>query len=313
MTKKIYVIHENNEWTAHLEKRLQELNLPYELWHLDEGTVNLNEAPPEGIFYNRMSASSHTRDHRFAPELTSAVLEWLEFHGRTVLNGTNALSLELSKVKQYMQLERFGVQTPKTVVAVGKQQIVEAAKQLGMTPFITKHNRAGKGLGVQLFQTLEGLEQYVNSAAFEEPVDGITLIQQYIESPEKFITRAEFVGGQYMYSVRVDTSDGFQLCPADACQIGDLFCPVGEQPKTYMKFEVVENTQPELIEKLTKFLAANKIDVAGIEFIIDANGQVYTYDVNTNTNYNSDAENVHGTFGMLELAKHLGKLLNELN
>lgn len=311
--KKIYVIHENNEWTAHLEKRLQDLNLPYELWHLDEGTVNLNEAPPEGIFYNRMSASSHTRNHRFAPELTGAVLEWLEFHGRTVLNGTNALSLELSKVKQYMQLERFGVQTPKTVVAAGKSQIVEAAKQLNMTPFITKHNRAGKGLGVQLFQTIEGLEQYVNSAAFEEPVDGITLIQQYIESPEKFITRAEFIGGKYMYSVRVDTSDGFQLCPADACQIGDLFCPVGEQPKTYMKFEVVDNTQPELIEKLTKFLAANKIDVAGIEFIIDQDGQVYTYDVNTNTNYNSDAENAYGTFGMLELAKHLGKLLEELN
>ena len=205
------------------------------------------------------------------------------------------------------------MQTPKTVVAVGKAQIVEAAKQLGMTPFITKHNRAGKGLDVQLFQTFEGLEQYVNSAAFEEPVDGITLIQQYIESPEKFITRAEFIGGEYMYSVRVDTSDGFQLCPADAFQIGDLFCPVGEQPKTYMKFEVVENTQPALIEKLTKFLAANKIDVAGIEFIIDQDGQVYTYDVNTNTNYNSDVENAHGTFGMLELAKHLGKLLEQLN
>ena len=63
MTKKIYVIHENNEWTIHLQKRLEELNLPYELWHLDEGTVNLQETPPEGIFYNRMSASSHTRDH----------------------------------------------------------------------------------------------------------------------------------------------------------------------------------------------------------------------------------------------------------
>ena len=236
--KKVYVIHENNEWTSHLEKRLQELEVPYELWHLDEGTVNLQEAPPEGVFYNRMSASSHTRDHRFAPELTGAVLDWLEFHGRTVFNGSAALRYELSKVKQYTQLERFGIRTPKTVAAVGKQQIVEAAKQLGTVPFITKHNRAGKGLGVQLFYSLEGLQQYVDGPTFEEPVDGITLVQQYVKSPEQFITRAEFVGGKYMYSVRVDTSEGFELCPADACQIGDLFCPVGEQPKKFMKLSV---------------------------------------------------------------------------
>ena len=69
-----------------------------------------------------------------------------------------------------------------------------------------------------MFYSLEALEEYVNSERFEEPVDGITLVQQYIKSPEQFITRAEFVGGKYMYSVRVDTSEGFELCPADACQ-----------------------------------------------------------------------------------------------
>jgi hypothetical protein len=31
-----------------------------------------------------MSASSHTRDHRYAAELTAAVLAWLERHGRQV-------------------------------------------------------------------------------------------------------------------------------------------------------------------------------------------------------------------------------------
>ncbi len=311
MTKKIYVLHENNEWTIHLEKRLQELNLPYELWHLDEGTVNLNEAPPEGVFYSRMSASSHTRDHRYAPELTGAVLAWLEYNGRTVFNGTEALTYELSKVKQYLQLERFGITTPKTVVAVGKSRIVEAAKQLHTVPFITKHNRAGKGLGVQLFYSIEALEEYLASDRFEEPVDGITLVQQYIKSPEQFITRAEFIGGKYMYSVRVDTSEGFELCPADACQIGDLFCPVGEEPKTNMKFQVVDNKHPELIAKFEQFLAASKIDVAGIEFIVDADGATYAYDVNTNTNYNADAEALHGTYGMLELAKFLGEQLNK--
>ncbi|HWL13371.1 MAG TPA: alpha-L-glutamate ligase [Ureibacillus sp.] len=312
MTKKIYVIHENEDWTIHLTNRLGELDLPFETWHLDQGVVNLNEAPPEGVFYNRMSASSHTRDHRFAPELTGAVIDWLEFNDRRVLNGSNALRLELSKVKQYTQLEKYGIRVPKTVAAVGKEQIIEAAKALDTVPFITKHNRAGKGLGVQLFYSLEALQEHLDSPAFVEPVDGITLVQQYVKSPEQYITRVEFVGGEYVYSVRVDTSEGFELCPADACQIGDLFCPVGEDPKDQMKFRIVDNPRTELIEKYQNFLKGNGIDVAGIEFIVDADGTVYTYDVNTNTNYNSDAEEEAQKFGMLELAKLLGRELENL-
>ena len=312
MTKKVYVIHENNEWTRHLVGRLEELQIPYEAWHLDEGIVNLSEAPPEGIFYNRMSASSHTRNHRYAPELAGAVIDWLEYYDRKVLNGSNALRLEISKVKQYTQLEKFGVKVPKTVAAVGKEQIIEAAKSLNTVPFITKHNRAGKGLGVQLFYSIEALQEHLDKPTFEHSVDGITLVQQYIKSPDHSITRVEFIGGEYIYSVRVDTSEGFELCPADACQIGDLFCPVGEEPKNQMKFQIVENHRIDLIEKYKQFLKENKIDVAGIEFVVDEKGEVYTYDVNTNTNYNADAEALEQKFGMLELARLLGKELKKL-
>ena len=312
MTKKVYVIHENNDWTRHLVARLEELHIPFETWHLDEGIVNLSEAPPEGIFYNRMSASSHTRNHRYAPELAGAVIDWLEFYNRKVLNGSNALRLEISKVKQYTQLERFGIKVPKTVAAVGKEQILAAAKSLNTVPFITKHNRAGKGLGVQLFYSLEALQEHLDKPTFEHSVDGITLVQQYIKSPDNSITRVEFIGGEYVYSVQVDTSEGFELCPADACQIGDLFCPVGEEPKDQMKFKIVENNRTQLIEKYKQFLRANKIDVAGIEFVVDENGEVYTYDVNTNTNYNSDAEALEQKYGMFELAKVLGKELEML-
>ena len=42
-------------------------------------------------------------------------------------------------------------------------------------------------------------------------------MQRYIRAPEPFITRVEFVGGRFLYAVRVDTSQGFELCPADQC------------------------------------------------------------------------------------------------
>lgn len=309
---KIYIIHENDDWTQHLVKRLEELKLPYELWHLDEGLVDLSSEPPEGIFYNRMSASSHTRGHRFAPELTGSVLAWLEAHGRKVFNGARALQLEVSKVLQYLELNRYGVKTPTTVAAVGKKQIQEAAAKFSGVPFITKHNRAGKGLGVQLFYSMEALNEYLDGPSFEEPVDGITLIQEYIQAPEPYITRCEFVGGKFVYAVRVDTSEGFELCPADACQIGDLFCPVGEETETRPKFEIVEDFTDPILEKYEQVLAANNIQIAGIEFIRNNSGEIFTYDINTNTNYNSDAEAAAGQFGMLEIAKFLGKELERL-
>lgn len=293
----------------HLFNRLEELGLPYEDWHLGSGAINLNEAPPEGVFYSRMSASSHTRGHRYAPELAAAVLSWLERHGRTVINNSRALQLEVSKVVQYMELEKFGVRTPKTVAAVGKDQILQAADTFEGQAFITKHNRVGKGLGVQLFQDKQALQAYLESDTFEEPVDGITLLQQYIQAPEPYITRCEFVGGEFVYAVRVDTSEGFELCPADACSIEDLFCPAGEEPNA--KFQIDPSFNEPVLSQYAEVLKANGVQIAGIECIRDQEGNLYTYDINTNTNYNSEAEEKAGVFGMLEVAKYLGLRLKE--
>ena len=69
---------------------------------------------------------------------------------------------------------------------------------------------------------------------------------------------------------------------------------------------------PALKTRYEAFLAANDIDVAGIEFITDPEGTVYTYDVNTNTNYNPDAEARAGRSGMDTLARYLGAELARL-
>jgi hypothetical protein len=309
---KIYVIHENDAWVEPLRAAFAEQALPYEEWFLSEGLLDLQAAPPEGVFYNRMSASSHTRDHRYAAELTAGVLRWLESHGRRIVNDSRALRLEISKVEQYEALKAYGIRTPRTLAAVGKKHVVDAARRM-TGPFITKHNRAGKGLGVKLFQDVASLEHHVESDAFEESVDGITLIQEYIRAPEPFITRVEFVGGELLYAVRVDTSLGFELCPADVCQVGDQFCPVGEQAapvSTAPRFRIVEDFQSPLIEKYRRFIADHGIGIAGIEFITDTKGEVYTYDVNTNTNYNPAAEAEAGKFGMRAIAAYLGRELH---
>src|SRR6476619_2873093 len=147
---KVHVIHENGIWVEPLRAAFNELGTPFEEWFLDRGVLDLRAAPPEGVFYNRMSASSHTRDHRYAAEYTGAVLAWLTRHGRTIVNGERALALEISKVAQYQALATAGIETPPTLAVIGKEYIAEAAERLGF-PLILKHNRAGKGLGVRLF------------------------------------------------------------------------------------------------------------------------------------------------------------------
>jgi hypothetical protein len=312
----IYVIHENPDWLPPLASALDARGLLWAEWFMHDRTFDLAAPPPEGVFYNRMSASSHTRDHRFSAELTACLLAWLTRWGRIVVNGPAALDLEISKVRQYAALEAAGLRTPRTVMVAGRDQIVAAARShFDGEPVILKPNRGGKGLGVQLFHTLEGLTDHVVSDRYVEPVDGIQLLQAYVRAPRPVITRAEFTGRRFTYAVEVDTSDGFELCPADVCAIGEMACPVGEEVgKPAHKFTVVDSVDPSLIGRLENFLERSGVDVAGIEFIVGADGQPLMYDVNTNTNYNPDAEvraGIAGTrrSGMGALAAYLGDRL----
>jgi hypothetical protein len=305
---RIHVLHENADWLEPLAQALDRHGLPWCQWFLDRGAFDLSNPPPEGVFYNRMSASSHTRDHRFAAELTASVLAWLERHGRPVVNGGRALDLEISKARQYQALEIAGIRTPDTVIVAGKELLVEAARRhFAEAPFILKPNRGGKGQGVRLFPRPEALADHLDGADYEPPVDGLHLLQHYVRAPRPVITRAEFVGGRFLYAVEVDTSAGFELCPADACAVGDAFCPADHgaaEPRA--KFTIIDGIDPGLACRYEAFLAANGIAVAGIEFIADAEGRLYTYDVNTNTNYNADAEARAGRSGMEALARYLG-------
>ena len=143
-----------------------------------------------------------------------------------------------------------------------------------------------------------------------QPRDGIWLVQRYIHAPQPFITRAEFVGGKFLYAVRVDTSEGFELCPADVCQLDSLVCPaVSPGVAAAPKFQVLEGFRHPLIPRWEAFLQANAIGVGAIEFATDAEGRAWSYDVNTNTNYNPEAEARAGVSGMGAIARHMTALL----
>ena len=302
---KAYIIHENGSWTKPLEDHLKNLNVDFEDWHVENANIDLSKSPPEGVFYNRMSASSHVRGHRFAPEYTSVILNWLKHHKKRIINSGDALALEVSKSLQYLKLNEAGIKTPRSIFCQSKKQIIDSANKFDK-PFITKHNRAGRGLGVKLFNNKKELEVYVNSPEFENSIDGITILQDYIDATPKVIHRLEFVNSKFLYAVQVDAENSFELCPCDSKNNNtenNSGNPDGN------KFMILKNYENPDIKKYENFLKNNNIEIAGIEYIMDKSGVRYTYDVNTNTNYNSVAEKKAGFDGMLQIAKFLKKEL----
>lgn len=285
--EKLIILHENSDWLKPITVALQKKGIPFEEWYIDrQGSFDLFKKPEEALFFNRMSPSAHTRNHFRAYEYTSAILSWLEYHQAKIINGYFPWQMENSKIIQYNLLSNSGILVPRTVAAFSKEDILKAAQTFSY-PFMLKHNRGGKGAGVHLFRSFASLKTFLSSKEFFDSPDGITLIQQHIESEEPYVYRLEFIGKKFFYALQMDTRGGFELCPADACSLQEQFCPL----QTQKKFTIVSDfPHKDIIASYEDFLIRYDIDVAGIECVIDKQGRIYTYDVNTNTNYNQAAE-----------------------
>ena len=302
---KVHVLHENPDWFTPIGAALDAAAVPYEQWLIGDGMLDLDELPPEGVFWSRLSASSHTRDHPYAKDHARGVLGWLEAHQRRVVNGRRALELEVSKVAQLTGLRAAGFDVPRTLAVAGITDLPAAARKLPV-PFISKHNQGGKGLGVRLFASHDEFSAYTESPDYQAPVDGITLLQEYLPAAQPFITRVEIVGGAYIYAITADTArGGFELCPADACAVDQA---PGQGPEL---FALREGFDHPIIGRYLDFARAQGIEIAGFEFIETADGRLVTYDINTTTNYNATIEAAAPRPALPQVAAFLGRLLAE--
>ena len=307
---KVYVIHENPDWYAPLAAAFDSDAVPHEQWLLGEAVLELDAEPPAGVYWSRMSASSHTRNHPFAKDQTRGVLAWLEASGRRVVNGRRVLDLEMSKVEQLAALRAAGFDVPRTVAVAGRAELAAAARKLPV-PFIIKPNQGGKGLGVRAFASHADFDEYISGPEYESPTDGITLLQEYLVAVQPQVTRVEIVGSEFMYAITADTArGGFELCPADACAVG----PAGEPATEPSLFALRTGFDGHpIIGRYLEFAAAHGIGIAGFEFIETADGRLVTYDINTTTNYNAEIEAVAPRAALPAVAGYLGRLLAEVS
>ena len=300
----INVLYENPLWIPPLQETLANEGFRVRLVHVNEGSIDPSIPPPDGIWINRISPSSHTRGHVHTVELARQLLYWLESRGHRVVNGLHAFELEMSKLRQDLVLRRHGIRTPRTVLAIGREHLLEAAATFG-GPFITKHDQGGKGLGIRRFHGPGELEAHLDGEGFDAGPGARMILQQYIRAPEPFITRVEIVGGRFVFAMRSSTTDGFELCPSDACN------PLvvnrnGPQIGAAALFSRSPLTADDpLVRQYIRLCNEEGIEIAGIEFVEDAHGNRYTYDINGTTNYNQALGTQIGVDGMRELARYV--------
>ena len=110
---------------------------------------------------------------------------------------------------------------------------------------------------------------------------------------------------------RFEAAQGsFDLCPADACQTTtgvELVrgaCAI-DAPKTGLRVERAE-VSPELVAQVERIARASKLDVGGIELLVDdRDGKHYYYDINALSNFVADPVNVVGFDPWVRLADYL--------
>lgn len=290
--KQLYILHENQEWLTDLLEYLNEFKIAYTLWFVDNGInnkpVDFSKEPPEGIFYNRASCSSHIRGHTHSNVYVKQVLYWLELHNRSVINGSDAFAIETSKTIQYMCLLKEGLLTPKTITTTSSDSILENAVKF---PVMLKDNQGGSGSGVYFIDSKNSLQQHLKKYNYPISPDKLTLVQDKIESSLKRIYRVEIVNGEHLYTLSVDTSSGFNLCPATACQMEN--CPI-QGKNVEDKFKIIDDKRSDLVARYIEFSKKYHLDIVAFEYIVDDDNKCWTYDINCNTNYNKPAEEKAG-------------------
>jgi biotin carboxylase len=296
--KKIGIYYEHPEWFVKLFAELEKRGVDYAKIDAAKHFYSPDEPTDFAVLFNRMSASAYLRGNGNAIFYTQYYLEHLEKKGVRVINGAESYAIETSKALQLAMLESLGINYPKTRIINEAAQAISAAKGLNF-PIVFKPNIGGRGAGIVKFETLAELKNAVENEQIDLGIDSTALVQEFAEKRGAHINRVETLGGKYLYAIKIYPEESFNLCPAEVCLIENQPLALGEMciadaPKTGLRIEKFEPST-EIIETVERIVQAAKIDVGGVEYLVDdATGDELFYDINALSNFVADAVNLIG-------------------
>jgi hypothetical protein len=260
------------------------------------------------LLFNRMSPSAWNRGRADNIFYTLNYLAHLEAWGTRVVNGSQAFRFEISKALQLSLLQSLHLPFPRSRVIHHASEAPLAASGFRF-PVIVKPNIGGSGAGIVRFDTAAQLES-ASATGISLGLDGTALVQEFIPAKDGHIVRVETLAYKYLYAIKVFTSgETFDLCPADICKTSEgvelnTACVI-EGPKSGLR---VEAYQPEtqIISDVERIFAATKIEVGGIEYVVDArDGRLYYYDINALSNFVADGPTLVGFDPFVRLVDYL--------
>ena len=325
----IGILYEHPEWFKLLFGELDRRGIVYEKLYADEHWFDPAARESRySLVVNRVSPSSYLRGHAASILYTRQYLAHLQEIGTPVVNGAAAYRLETSKALQLLLFEKLGVRYPRARVVNHPSQLVHAAEGLSY-PVIVKPNVGGSGALMQRFESPDALAEASSAGGLDFGIDRTALVQEYLAPAEGAIVRVEVLNGEYLYGIKIhtDPTEGFNLCPADICQVPQMLqapqapdaggnagaatcaqvrgdaaegeaCDFGAAALTVTKkaLQIEAYTPPrDVVEDAIRLVKAGGLDVGGVEYLVAArDGLPYFYDVNALSNFVTDAVNVVG-------------------
>ncbi len=317
----IGVLYEHPEWFKPLFAEMDRRRLPWApiAAHEERFDPGWRDAA-YALVLNRMSPSSYLRGHADAIFFTREYLAYLEAIGVAVVNGRATWELETSKASQIALYEQLGMPYPRSVVVNHPTQLEAAAAQLDY-PVMIKPNIGGSGALMQRFASATELRHAVAEGRIDLGPDRVGIVQEYHRAADESIVRVEALDGAFLYAIRIQTDpdQGFNLCPADICQLDSAaalplsdafdFCAADAPARRPLQIQAF--TPPrDVIEAVLAINRAASLDVAGVEYLQSSrDGRLYFYDINALSNFVTDAPRVVGFDPFVPFVDYLARRL----
>jgi glutathione synthase/RimK-type ligase-like ATP-grasp enzyme len=285
----LIVLHEHPEWQKPLFAALERRGVAFEPFDVTRAAFSNSEPARARLCFNQTSPSAYIRGNARAVPLALAYMRTLERCGARVLNGADVFALELSKSVQATLLRTLRIDTPRSITFNEPAALRAHADEITW-PAMLKPDQGGSGARIQVVDSFDEVEAiFRHDPSIWQP-DNLFLLQEYLpHDPEQGIVRLEFLGGELLYAMRVQTHGRFNLCPSPVCNPddGNGLCelPAHEDVAAPpVEFHAYPEVPPAAVATARRIVAAAGIDVGGIEYLETPDGRRVFYDINANSN-----------------------------
>ena len=298
MQPDLAVLYEHPTWFQPLFAALDRHGIAWRAIRLSDHVFDpASQSIPAPVVLSRVAMSSFLRESEHGIFYAEALFAHWAANGALVLNGADAIAVDSSKARQLSLIARLGYAVPATRVVHRREDLAAAAAGMAW-PLMVKANIGGSGAGIARYVSAGDLARSVADGSVPGSIDSVLLVQDYVPPRGGTVTRIETLGGKYLYAIEVESGgDDFDLCPADAC--------LARPGRRAIRMASVEPPTA-LIEAAERIAQAARLDVGGIEYLVDdRDGVARFYDINALSNFVAKPLDVLGWDPHDRLVDHL--------